>query len=79
MAKSPKYKVYNPHNIYMGATKEAEAAAAIVSLYGYGSTIRVGHSKQDIIWTEGEDGYAGESYDFVTSLVHQREQIRGIK
>ena len=54
----------------MAATKEPEAAAAIVGFYGDGSTIRWGHSK--IVWTEGTDGTACESYDQVAETVYSR-------
>lgn len=73
MAASPKYKVYNPGGEYVASCKYVEAAAAVVALYGSGATIRVGHSKRSIVWQEGTDGDAGESYDVVAEIVYQRE------
>ena len=70
MAATPQFKVYASDGRYMAATKEPEAAAAIVGFYGDGSTIRWGHSK--IVWTEGTDGTACESYDQVAETVYSR-------
>lgn len=63
MAASPPFKVYDSRGAYQAACKEPEAAAAVVSLYGEGATIRNGHRKHDTVWTEGDDGDAGDSYD----------------
>ena len=80
MAASPKYKVYDSFGDYQAACKEAEAAAAVVSIYSAGSTIRYGHSAKDILWTEGEngDGSAGDSYDHVaeTCTIRRLDIIR---
>jgi hypothetical protein len=72
MAASPKFKVYDATGTYLAACKEVEAAAAVVSLYGDGSTIRTGHSKRHTVWTEGADGEAGDSYDEVVEVVAER-------
>ena len=69
MAATPKFKVYDAAGAYQAACKEPEAAAAVVSLYGSGSTIRLGHAKRDTVWTEGVDGDAGDSYDDVAERV----------
>jgi len=75
MAGSPQWKVFDAAGKYQAACKEPEAAAALMGFYGRGATIRWGHSKRDIAWTEGtgtgdplgtgECGLAGESFDFV--------------
>ncbi|MDE2103300.1 MAG: hypothetical protein KGL39_39030 [Patescibacteria group bacterium] len=71
MAASPGYKVYDKHGVYQAACKEPEAAGALVSLYGEGSTIRHGHSL--VVWREGAEAIpAGESYDTVALTVRQR-------
>ena len=54
MAASPKWKVYDSAGKYQAACKEIAAAAALMGLYGEGSTIRYQHSI--ICWTEGENG-----------------------
>jgi len=61
MASSPVFKVYDAHKKYQAACKEAEAAACLAALYGHGATVRYQHS--NILWTEGVDGAASESYD----------------
>ena len=65
MASSPQFKIYDSANTYQAACKEVEAAACLVGFYGEGATIRQGHSK--VIWTEGFDGIASESFDAVAS------------
>ena len=73
------YKVHDPDGHYMAATKEIEAAAAIVgAIYGPGSTIRYRHRSGHvgIVWTDGIDGDAGESYDTVAQVAAQRIKNR---
>lgn len=74
MSASPAFKIYTKSGEYIAACKHAEDAAAIVALNGDGATIRYGHAKRDIVWTEGEagDGAAAESYDHVAEVAHQR-------
>lgn len=72
MAASPKYKVYSNKNEYVASCKYAEDAAAIVSMRGDGTTIRLGHSV--VLWTEGQENLpAGESYDNVAEVCDARE------
>lgn len=71
MAASPKYKVYDSTGVYQASVKEIEAGALLMSLYGDGSTIRIGHSFT--VWTEGTDGQGAESYDHVAQVAAQRE------
>jgi hypothetical protein len=69
MSASPRFKVYDAQGVYQSACKEPEAAAALVSFYGEGATVRDGHSH--IVWVEGEDGNAGDSYDdTATRILH---------
>ena len=76
MAASPRYKVYSQDGVYMASCKELEAAAALVALYGDGATIRDGHTK--LLYRNGTDGEAGDSYDAVVeAALHKRgEAIR---
>lgn len=69
MAASPQYKVFDRHGKYQAACHEIEAAACLVSFYGAGATIRTGHTKRHIVWTEGGDGEAGASYDVVADHI----------
>jgi hypothetical protein len=57
MAGTPKYKVYDSEQEYQASCKRAEDAAALVSLYGDGSTIRLGHGI--VLWREGAEEGAG--------------------
>ena len=72
MASSPEWKVYDRHGTYQAAVKEPEAAAALVSWYGDGSTVRHGHSR--VVWTEGRtnDGPAGMDYDGTATIIMAR-------
>ena len=67
MAGAPRWKVYDANGKYQAATKEIEAAAALVSFYGEGSKIKLDH--RNVVWVEGEDGEAGDSYDAVADKV----------
>lgn len=70
MARAPRFKVYTPAGEYVAACKRAGDAAALVSLYGEGATIRDGHARR--VWVEGSDGWAGESYDEAADVVMER-------
>lgn len=52
MAGAPQYKVYGPSKIYQAATKEVEAAAALVALYGDGATVAVSDHLSDAFHRE---------------------------
>lgn len=69
MASAPRFKVYSGAGIYVAACKDPTDAAAVVALYGSGATIRDGHRAADVVFTNGEDGDAGESYDAVAESV----------
>jgi len=77
MAASPRWKVFNPQGEYVASCKHVEDAAAIVSSYGEGATIRDGYTTRSIMWTEGKEKQpAGESYDFVHAVVTGRARER---
>jgi len=70
MAGSPKYKVYTASGDYEAACKSLEVAAAVVALLGDGATVRLHH--RQVLWTEGIDGEAGESYDGAALVMARR-------
>jgi hypothetical protein len=72
MAHSPMWKVFNATGKYVASCKYPEDAAAIVATYGDGAEIRFGHRKKDVMWREGEDGFAGDSYDSVAAVCRSR-------
>lgn len=73
MARTPRLKVYNAAGKYIAAVVYAEDAAALIAGgHGPGTTIRDGHRVKDIVWTEGDDGQAAESYDTVANKVYAR-------
>jgi len=76
MAASPNLKVFDANGKYMAACHEMEAAASLAAFYGPGSTVRYGHSKRVVLWTEGQDGQAGESYDAAAQVMYQRIEQR---
>jgi hypothetical protein len=78
MAASPAWKVYNPEGEYIGCTKHASDAAALVVLRGEGGTVKHGHNL--VVWREGfEEFSAGESYDQASEVMHNRLQECQIK
>lgn len=78
MAGSPIWKVYDSSKKYQASLKEVEAAAALVSFYGNGATIRYGHSR--VVWTEGSEAFpAGESFDLSSELAYKRAMNREVK
>jgi hypothetical protein len=79
MSRSPRFKVYGPDGEYEGAVKTPIAAAALAALFGDGATIRDGHGQRDILFTNGVDGCAGESYDQVAEVVERRIKERAIE
>lgn len=80
MSGTPQIKLFDPQGAYQAACKEIAAAAILVEFYGEGSTIRFGHAKADIVWTEGQEGQpATESYDYVTSVTDERWRQRNIR
>ncbi len=75
MSSTPNWKVYDSNGAYQAACKEPEAAAALMALYGDGSTIRFAtrRAKRDALWVEGsEEQPAGESWDHVAITVCDR-------
>lgn len=56
---------------HIASTLHVEEAAVLISFLGEGATIRLaGNGK--IVYTEGIDGKAGESYDEVVEIVFNR-------
>jgi hypothetical protein len=72
MASSPALKIYTAEGEYVGSAKDVIGASVMVQVYGEGSTIRLGHSKKAIAWTQGTDGDATESYDGTGIIMCQR-------
>lgn len=69
MAASPRWKVYDSHGEYQGSVKDLTMAGALMCVLGDGATVRAGHRKCDIVYTEGTDGDSGDSYDAVGEYV----------
>jgi len=70
MATTPRFKVYNPSGEYVAAVKHPEDGAAICAAYGPGSQIRDGHKR--VVYEDGKDGDAGNSYDEAAAVVLSR-------
>ncbi len=80
------YFIYNEDREYVGATRFAEDAAALVAVLGDGTRISsqppVNHRKGSrydwkkfVVWLEGsETQSASESYDHVAEVVQQRQR-----
>lgn len=73
MAHAPYIKVYNAAGEYLASFKYEEDAAVLVAALGDGASIRIGHSKRSVVWTEGKETQsAGESYDHVATTIRGR-------
>lgn len=79
MGASPRWKVYTYDDEYVASTTDPVYAAMIVSGIGHpGTTIRDGHRKRSVVYTDGvvlADGTisnAAESYDHVAEVCQRR-------
>lgn len=78
MAASPGLKIYDAENEYRASFHYAEDAASFIAFLGDGATIRNGHARKFILWSEGnEEQPAAESFDFVAETVNRRAS-RGV-
>ena len=55
MAAAPKYKVYDNQGNYQGCAKDPVLAAVMADWLPAPSTVRIGHTKTDIVWTSSDD------------------------
>ena len=76
MAASPQWKVYN-FNEYVGSAQYLELAVAMVSTLGEGGRIKLNHGA--IVWQEGKDGWAGDSYDEAVLTIQENLRKRKAK
>ncbi len=76
MAHYPRFKLYDANNEYLGALKDPANAAVLLANLDPGSTIRDGHRRKDIIFTEGHDGTAALSYDDVAHICYKNIKRR---
>ena len=60
------FKVYDEDRRYIAATTDATTAAVVLAVLSEGSVIKYDGR---IVYKEGEDGYAGHSYDIVHEKV----------
>ena len=72
MKQAPALNVYTAEGEYVGSAVEVMGAGVIAQAYGEGSTIRLGHLKAGIVWTQGKDGDVCESYDTAGALMVER-------
>tara|TARA_R100001079_G_scaffold85380_1_gene48156 strand:- start:21 stop:293 length:273 start_codon:yes stop_codon:yes gene_type:complete len=62
MAASPQYKIYQGSD-YLGSLKRPSDAAALLSVLGPGSSVRLGHAKRDTLHAVTEENQ--ETYDLL--------------
>lgn len=70
MGHSPQWKIYTRDNEYVASTKNTDTASLVAGYYGDGTTIRFDHRK--VVWTEGTDGSAANSYDETNEIIMSR-------
>ena len=74
MAQS-RWKVYSDEGEYLATCKYILDAAAILGAHGIpGYTIR--DHDHYVVWTDGDDGVAGDSFDNVAEVVRLRTVVR---
>jgi hypothetical protein len=66
---TPALKVLNPRGEYIAACVHVEDAAALLALNGEGSKIKL-HGR--IVYTDGIDGHASDSYDAVGRIINNK-------
>ena len=70
-----KVKVHDPRGDVMADVYDYATGALLMSLYGYGSTIRY---QNRILWLEGSDGEGAESYDTTSMTIDKRLAEAGL-
>lgn len=63
------FRIHHRDGHLVAATEFAEDAAAVVATHGEGTTIRV---RKRIVYRDGVDGDAAQSYDQVADVVWRR-------
>lgn len=71
------FKVRDTSGAMRMQTQSAEDAAMCVAFLGNGAVVTHGNDRSHVVWTQGADGDAGESYDTAAEVMHARieEQI----
>jgi hypothetical protein len=69
MAASPPYKCYDDDGVYQASTKDSTLAAAIMACLPEGARVKF-HGR--VVWVEGRDGCAADSYDNAALVMDQR-------
>lgn len=70
---TPRIKVFDAQGQYQASTHDYAAAACLMGLYGEGATVRLGHSKRDVIWTESKDGSVAENFDLLAEVIEAHD------
>ena len=70
---TPRIKIFDAAGKYQASTHDYAAAGALMGLYGDGATVRLGHSKKEIIWTEGQDGEAYTCYELIADAIQAHD------
>ena len=68
--RAPQWKIFDQTNLYMGSLHDATDAAAVIANYSKGAQVRFG--RKDVVWTEGDDGFAGDSFDGAVEKMFER-------
>ena len=73
MASTPRFKVYSPAGEYIAACRYVDDAAVLVAFQGEGARVKLEHRR--VLWTEGADGLASESYDAAAHVMLDRAAV----
>jgi hypothetical protein len=75
MAGAPKYKVFNSLRKYVASCKEIQDAAYLAQSYGEGASVRLGHSKKDIVLLIDSDHDSKSIDELTQDAIAGEEQL----
>lgn len=76
MAGTPRYKVFTDRQKYIASCKEIQDAAYLAQSYGEGASVRLGHSKKDIVLLIDSDHDAKSIDELTEDAIAGEEQLK---
>ena len=70
--RAPQWKIFTEVGLYMGSLHDPTDAAVVIANYPKGAQVRFGRDPLDVVWTQGVDGDAGESFDGAVERMFER-------
>lgn len=70
MARTPRFKVYDPDGAYIGCTKGADEAVALARYKGVGASVRDGHNISDTVYDVGREPFTFTNEDAAAADIY---------